>query len=315
MVCLVDYIGLHRTLRPSISGFYVTGLMGVELSVFDSLEKEEQEDFEEAWLDIYNRAQVNMVIDLRKALQEKFIIAGKINTRETSSFTQESNSNVSWAGLKIESSLTKYMEIEIQKISFASDSAVAEESPAAVIRIEDKDGILIDTIPLGAVVEGRNTIDVNRTYQEDELQILIDTDTFSVRKTINKYYDDCTYGKLECTFPCYGEEGSVIQVNGGGLNVKFMITCSIERFLCENLSMFKEVLWYKTGVELMRERITSDRVNRYTTLSTERATALLAEYTADFDKALASVISTLRITEDPVCFSCKSFVSVQNYLP
>lgn len=312
MSCFENYIGLHRTLRTSISGLYVTGLMGVELSVFDSLAKEEQEDFEELWLEVYQRAQINFVTDLTTLLKKKFLISGKIITREASEFLPEFNFGTGDAGLKLTVDLTKYMVIEILNISFIAD--VAYQSPPLVIRVYDKDMALLDTISVEAV-EGKNVVNYYKQFTDETLFFLYDKDAYDLRSTINRYYNDGRYAKLECTFPCYYGEGAIYQQNGGGLNINFVVTCSVEKFLCENLSIFKNALWYKTGVELMRERITSDRVNHYTTLSTERATQLLAEYTSDFDKAAAAAVDTLKIEEDPICFSCKSFATQQNYLP
>lgn len=317
MECFDNYIGLHRTLRTSNSNLYVTGLMGVELSAFDDLSKEEQEDFEAAWLEIYERAQINMILDLTGKLNEKYRVTGKIDTRETSESQTNYLTGQGETGVRITSQLSKYMVIEVQTISFIAENAVPEPSPAGSIKVYDKDDALIAVIPLGDVAQGRNIVKVFTEFEDEDLKFKIDTDLYSVRSTINKYFDDGVYDKLICTYPCYfgGGENSVYQLDGGGLNIKFVITCSIRKFLCENLSIFKYALWYKTGVELMRERITSDKINAYTTLTTERATQLLAQYNEDFDKALKTAVDTLKITEDPYCFPCKSFVTAANYLP
>src|SRR5690606_12274708 len=110
-------------------------------------------------------------------------------------------------------------------------------------------------------------------------------------------------------FPCYNNsKGSFTQVNGGGINVIYNATCSISKFVEDNINIFKESFWYRIGLELIRERIFSDRFTRWTTLTPEDAAGKESAYAKECDLKLSNAIRSLRLSEDPVCFSCKSTV-------
>lgn len=312
MSCLADYIGLHRTIKTSTSGLYATGLKGVELSAFDDLTKSDQDDVEEMWLELYERSIIGFIQDLSEALQKNFITVNNLIVKETSEYEPETNVATGDAGMKISISLSQYSVLRLLEIGYISDSAF--NSPEFAIRVYDKDNILIDTITQESIA-GKNTIFLDKSYNEDLIYLKYDAELYPLRKTTNKFFNGPGYSKLNCTFPCYFGAGSVYQLNGGGLNVKFVVSCDLRKFICANINLFKYALWYKTGVELMNERITTDNVTPYITLDIERATQLMEQYSSDYTKALKVAVDPLRISEDPWCFMCRGFSSTQNYIP
>lgn len=185
---------------------------------------------------------------------------------------------------------------------------------------EDEDGELLHTVSEWISDSGKNTIEVFTDFEVDELFVAFDPTDVELTETRNKYYPlDSGINNsadLRCHFPCwYGGEGTVTQINQGGLNVKFLLYCSIEKVLCDNLPLFDGALLYKLGIETMKERITSQKVNRTTVLTTERATELLKVFTDDYMEALEAATMNLKMTEDPICFSCKRTVSSRVALP
>lgn len=303
--------------NPSRSGFYANGLPGVTLNLLDELTKDEQADFEEFWEYIYNLARINLTNDIQTRLADKFHIDLKLVSRETSKFNSENN-NSGLAGVTLEYTLPKYARVQILSIGVNAIEPYA--SPEFVVKVyeNDADGEVLFT-STSEIVEGGNTIDVYQDFEADKLFIAYDADEYRLKSTENKYFADClNYSKLECTFPCYsfgGYTASVSQINGGGLNVKFVIYCSIDKFICENLNIFKTALWYRVGVELMMERILSDKFNRFTTLTKERAEDLLKFYNDEYLKHADNSVKNLKIQEDNICFECKNTVSARQLLP
>ena len=301
---------------PSRSGLYANGLPGVTLNLLDELTKDEQADFEEFWDYIYNLAKINFINDIQSRLSDKFHVDLKLVSRETSKFNNE-NTNSGLAGVTLEYSLPKYAKLQI--LSIGVDSLIEYASPEFTYTIYEDDAngrvLLTDT---AALEDGRNTIDVYQDFEADKIFIAYNADDYRLKSTENKYYANCSYfDKLSCTFPCYtsGYSASVTQVNGGGLNVKFVVHCSIEKFICENINLFKNAFWYRIGVDLMRERLLSDRFNRFTTLTTARAEQLLELYDTEYIKHADNSVKNLRIQEDDICFECKSTVSATSLLP
>lgn len=314
-----DYITLSNE-TPSRSGLYATLLPGVPRALLDDLTKEEQADDQECFADIYKVSKINFTSDVQGKLGNKFHYDQKLLTRETSKFIDETNTETELAGIKIECTLPKYARLHVLSVGVFAESASA--SPGLEINFydTDEDGELLLTID-EEIETGRNMIYVDADFEVDNLFISFDPTNFSLRKTENKYFNtgDAIGDKLSCTFPCgwggYGYEVSVSQIKSGGLNVKFIVSCSVDKFICENINLFKTAFWYRIGVDLMRERILSDRFNRFTTLTTERAQELMAMYQTEYDKHLSNAIDSMNITEDPICFECKNIVESGNMIP
>lgn len=316
-MCYSNYIGLDSNETSSESGLYITDLLGVTIHQLDSLTKEDQNDYLAFFEGLKKTAWRNLRIDTQKKLGNKFLIDKKLLTRETSEFTTSLNVNSGLAGVKIQVDLPKYARLQILSITVKSDQAYTSPEAEFYVYRTDENGELLSTFTK-ELSEGVNTVPVYTDYEEEELFIAYNPEVLTLYGSQNKYYSDyLKFTKdLSCTFPCLsGEEGYVQQVNAGGLNVKFVVYCSLDKFLCENINLFQNAYLYRLGVDLTRERIVSDNVNRFTVMTKERAEELLAIYLDDYNMALTAVIDTINIKEDPICFVCKSIVTSRINLP
>lgn len=305
------------TATPSESGLYVVDLPGITVAQLDGLTKDEQADFQAFFESIYRQAQINLKIDVQKALALRFHIDKKLVSRETSEYLPDTNGSGDLSGVKIRFNMPKYARLQILSIGFYAEEV--EVSPQANFFVYEKDenGELLSTIS-SEVALGRNVKTVYESFEVDELFIAYNASNLALRETKNKYYADTDYlDNVRCVMPCaFGGDGvSVQQINGGGLNVKFIVTCSMEKMICENLPLFQYALWYRIGVDLMKERIVSDRVTRFTVIAEERATELMAIYNEEYQNALQAATMNIRFTEDPVCFLCKQTIAVKTSLP
>jgi len=299
---------------PSRSGLYWNGLPGVTLDLLSSLTKDEQEDWEEFAEDFYQRTIVNFVSDVQAKLTDKFFFDLKLVSRETSKFSGEINSSGLESGIKIHYRLPKYGKTQVVSIEVFADS----DQAGFEISFKDKDenGKLLLTKSID-LVEGLNVVNIDTYFAVDELFISYDASLFSIESTTTKYYDDYfAFDDLSCSFPCYGSSrGSVNHVNGGGLNVIFNSICSIDKVVEQNINIFKDAFWYRIGLELLHERVHSDRFTRWTTLDADRAKVLIEDYEFWCDQKLTNSIKSLRMKEDPICFACKPTVVHSYQLP
>lgn len=289
------------------------------MAVFDDLTKDEQEDFNECWDDLYIVAKDNFINDVHGKLADKFLIDLKLVTRETSAFDLVENTGSGKAGIKLFYYLPKYAKVRINTIDVYSLATYA--SPGLEIKIYDTDEngeLLYDNH--FEVTAGRNSLGIDTDFEANNLYVTYSVPSYRLYKTENKYYANGLYygwDKLACSYPCYGSPytASIIQVNGGGLNIHFVVACSIEKFICENINIFKIAFWNRIAVDILRERIVSDKFNRFTTFTSERAKELMDFYNAEYDKHLHNSVRNLRIKEDHICFNCKSAVSTATVLP
>lgn len=320
MSCHSGYIEIDRS-TTSRSGLYGSDLPGVEIALLEGLTKEDQADYLEFWEMIENRAWTNLVSDISIALQNKFIVDAKLVSRVTSQFKDSANGAGGLAGIKLEFTLPRYARIHINTIEVFSEQVYA--SPDANFKIYDTDEDGEELYDENHALEvGRNKINVNQDFEADNLFIAFDPEAISIRETENKYYNDGYYdswSKLQCTFPCsplYSNyTGKVTQHNGGGLNITYSVVCSIDKFACENINLFKTALWYRIGAELADERLLGNTLNKYTTMTSERATELGGYFSGKYTQNLNEAIKSQNIPEDPICFRCKTLSMNRTILP
>jgi hypothetical protein len=289
--------------------------------MLEGLTKEDQDDYLVFWETILSNAWTNMVSDISISLQNKFFVDSKIVSRVTSAFKDSYNTSTGLAGIKIEFALPRYGRIHINTIEVFSQQAY--ESPEASIAIYDTDenGELLYEGG-HTLAEGRNTIYLNRDFEADNLFVAYDPELISFRETENKFYNNSIYfnwSNIVCTYPCsslYDEyTGTITHVNGGGLNVNYQVFCSIDKFVCENINLFKTAFWYRIGVEIADERLLGNRLNRFTTLTTERATEISGYFGTKYTQNIGEAIKSQNIDEDFICFRCKNVVMSKTMIP
>ncbi len=318
MICFDDYITISEDVLPSRSGLYAVDLPGIDTEMLDSIARSVSDDYTDIWETIYKRARKNLVSDVSKNLAEKFFVDLKLITRETSTFKADTNSNSGLAGVTLEFQLPKYARLHI--ISVQVNSLQAYTTPGLEIRFfeDDEDGEEFDSLTQD-VTAGKNTINVDTDFEVDKLFIAYNASTYSLKQTENRFYATPYnyFDAVTCDFCFWGGDyrGSVVQVNGGGLNVKYIVYCSAEKFVCENLKLFDQAFLYKIGEEITIERRLGERLNEFTIFTKERWDELANFYKAQYQQDLMNVINQANIPEDQVCFMCKNTVRTETFLP
>lgn len=316
MACQDNYIALNRD-GHSRSGLYASDLPGVEDILYPLISKDSETDLE-VWERIYRNAWNNMVSDVEFALQENFFVNTKLISRETSQFTEDVNSNTGFAGVRIQFDLPRYARLHVVSVDVIALEGYA--SPGIALKFFDTDengDLLYETTDQSISQAGKETIFVDHDFEVNKLFIAYDPAQYELRQTENKIYAGflSRFSLLECMFPCFGGNAFISQINGGGLNVVFDVYCSAEKFVCQNINLFKKTFWYKIGQELVIERRYGNRLNQFTTMVEERAEELTSFYQANYQQSLDNSIKAHNINEDPICFQCKGTVNVKTNLP
>jgi len=312
--CFENYITPDTSIT-SRSGLYASLLPGVDAEMLQGIAKLIDSSPEyDTWNElIYPRAIQNLISEISSKIQDKFFLDSKLVSRETSDFKADYNSTSGLAGLKFKFYLPKYARTTIETIEvWANGSSDFRLS----FFDTDENGELLWTKDC-RVEAGRNIIDIDHEFDIDQLFIAYDPTIVSLKQTQNKHFrSNSFWSEVLCDFDCLGYQRSVVeQINGGGLNVQLIVMCSIEKYICENIKAFKNVLWWKIGQEICIERRFGEQLNRFTTMTTERATELNNYYDFNFNKELDNSIRSLNMEEDPVCFACKSMVYATKILP
>lgn len=314
MACQDNYLSLNRD-TPSRSGLYASDLPGVEDLLITLISKDSETDTE-VWERVYGNAWTNMVSDVEAALQNKFFVNQKLVSRETSEFIAEINANTGLAGVRIQFDLPRYARIHIISVGLWANQAYPSPEPVIYFYQDNDAGDLLHSVS-EPVTEGKNTVFVDRDFDEEKIFVGYDPALFEFRGTEMKFFNTGwpNWSKFECMWPCFGGQGSVKQINGGGLNVIYNVICSAEKFVCENINLFRKTFWWKIGEELAAERRIGNRLNQFTTMTDERKKELANFYGAQYQQALSNSIKAQNIYEDPWCFNCKGTVNVKTNLP
>jgi hypothetical protein len=313
MSCFTEYITLDNG-TPSRSNLYADSLPGIDSEMIDGLAKEGK-DGDETWEVLYKRAYDGLVAEIRKLVNSKFKTDLKLIARETSEFKDSLNAG-GLAGVQIGFDLPKYARIHVISIGVYSEQEYETPDVPFYVYDEDENGELLHETS-GEIVAGRNTINVDQDFEVNKIFVAYDSDNYSFRKTENKKYSTpyIKWSCDDCLFDCGGYQGSVKQISGGGLNVKYVVYCSIEKFVCENINLFAQALLWKIGIVITEERRFGERLNKFTTMTLERAEELMGFYSDKFALEVNEVIKGQNIREDEFCFPCKHLVSKRTSLP
>lgn len=312
-----DYITISQSYRPSRSGLYADQLPGIDEDLIDNLARDPADDAATIWPVLYKRACDNMVSDISSFVQKKFHVDHKILSRETSAYKDEENENSGVAGLRLEFVLPKYAKLHVVKLEVWSE--IDYGSPGVTFKFydTDEDGELLYTVS-ESVSAGRSTIYIDRDFLTDSLFVSYEPAQADFKQTENKFFSTDDWSPVICNF-CIGGydiyQGTVTQVNGGGINVFYNVRCSVQKFVTENINLFRQTLLYRIGLEITHERRLGERLTRYTSMTIERATELVESYNAQYQMNLDNSLKSQNMDEDPICFTCKNTVYVATSLP
>lgn len=319
MDVFADYITIAEAVLPSRSGLYATQLPGIDVEMIDCLAREITGTADDIWPIIYKRACDNMVSDISQAMQSKFNVDLKLVSRETSQYKNSENTNPGLAGIKLAFNLPRYARTHVLYIEVFS--LLDYGSPGVTFTIYDTDENgekLFEKTE--SISVGRSKVFIDKDFEAENLFIAYRTAQADFRSTESKpyrsgigYFDDITCDVCLDSYGLY--QGSVTQVNGGGLNVFYNVRCSINKYVGENLNLFRQALLYKIGEEITMERRLGERLTKFTTFTIERAQELSNAYNAQYNQNLDNVIKSQDMYEDPVCFTCKNTSYVATQLP
>lgn len=89
--------------------------------------------------------------------------------------------------------------------------------------------------------------------------------------------------------------------------------CDYDTMICDNVDELTQAWKYLLGVTLMIYRLTSDRVNQWTTIQRDEAKELRDFYQVEYEKALKQGV--LLMDTSDCCLQCQPNPSVVTWLP
>lgn len=321
MECLRDRIGLEGCgANTPASSLFINSLPGISLKNIESLSTEEANTAIEVWDKIQTRAIYRFASELRFHLAAKYKmnsavasidLGNNVDTTTTTAGVLNELRGVTFdfsrdasASYKRSDFLTHY----IKEINFYSTGIVN----GATFRVYD---CLTGTVLWSKaqnLVSGWNTVNVGQTFTAEKIWVAILASTVT---TISLPIDSNINGCDHCVPYVIGASGSSVSSlteswDASGLSVVYSAVCKLDTIACNLSETFDVPLWYLLGSELMLERLTSDRVVKWT-VNREQAKELKDYYDAEFYKLMKMAIDGLEINDNDICIECNQPVVIR----
>lgn len=311
MNCLIDYIGLTGCGDSTpASGLFINSLPGISLKSIEQLADAEQKTYIGVWNDVQLRATKRLQLSLNAALSKEH----KLKTGQYSTKTHYKEQGTNIVTVEHPAILIKsdcYSELQSHYIQ-----DISVRCPAGFLEIQflDADSGLaihpsINVENFGSpTVETVYPINLSFTNQNILIKVIHDFANF-YEDTIDPVYFDG--GSIQFGTSPSGNSTEFNQTNKNyGISLTYGLRCSLDNIACSSKDLFALPLWYFLGSELMMERMTSERINKWT-VDRKQAEELKAFYDNEAEKALAQAIAGTNINDCDCCIQCDPPIAVR----
>lgn len=331
MNCFIDFVGLKGCEEENPrSGQFINGLAGISLAAMDSLANEEQLSYKGFWADVQKRAARRIGTDIM-GRSNKFVRTETLFADTRFGYVADPIAALPNApqlqGIYLDFGHLRYAKARLSQVGI---HAMADGTMDLLI-YDFTTAKLLETIPL-ILVEGYNLIPLNKEYLSESTQrrlfICYDgkqalalartggwefldggdcRDCFGVGRFYGAAYGGYVLDTKTKFYKNFHGSGSF------GLQLDFQVRCSLEAFICPIADLFTSAWMNLLGAEIMLERQTSPRINKYTTVNPEKVAGLLEYFETQYSEAMDTALENLTFPND-VCFPCHEQVSYQHNL-
>ena len=89
------------------------------------------------------------------------------------------------------------------------------------------------------------------------------------------------------------------------------VVCKLDALACFHAGTVRPAWWYLHGSELMMERLSSDRINKWT-VNRSKPPGTKAFYDAEFGRIMDMTISGLTLGSSDICIECNNIIRVKS---
>lgn len=314
MKCFERYIGvaLNCKTTESKSGKYLTDLAGVSLQNIDAVANSEQIGFIGVFNDVEKRAISRITKDILAFLKNQYDLKKVRETLITDGvIEQTSPSENKQRGINY---FVNYPYSDLIGIHVSKVFLYANEIKDTTIKVYSDDVELYSKDVTTSI--GWNEYYINQSFASTNIDIVYSDSEFT---NVPNYNLDSIY--CGCIDDCitinqYGVTLSPRRTshNTYGLKAEVSLRCLHESIICANIDIYSDAYLYALGVELMRERLYSDRVNRFTTVDKKKAQELLDLFNEDYFSFLKTANETVSISDD-YCIECLETIGTKFVMP
>ena len=307
LACFDGYITLGVLNNSPRSGLTIEKLPGITSEQVNKLRKFDSLNLTDWYDELYERSVNGLEQDVMEKLSEQFLLDKVVDSQITGQFPDgdltDNTTSEALAGVEICTTDSKYTLTFLDSVRFNTDT-IPSPNEIDILIHDQVDGRLIETITLTGVQAGDNELffDPDAKFNFNRIYIAYETSDYTLKKTER---NELEWFNKKSGFPR--------EINDGGLIIDYETKCDVQQFICTRLNTFRQALWYRIGIEIMIERLTSQNTNMFT-IDRATATALIEEvYQPKYDQALEN--TKIKVLDDVNCFICRSPVRSVPLLP
>lgn len=302
----------------------ITSFAGVTINSIEKLSKDEAPTFVSIFNEVKTRAERRLSLEIKSRFNKRYKIA---NVKGSFDFGADYDStagkittaSAQYRGLLIDDQYflpTTNQEVKRSSLMSYWIQSLTYYSPivqvGSVIKIFDVAlSSVLDTITFSAAI-GWNTIAVNKSYDAWSVFIGVDSTAFNsvykyVPSTTQRYPVNIRGGAMSI-----GANTSAISTgnNSFGLGGVFGVRCKFDSIICNNIDEFILPYGYLCVSELMQERLSSDRINKYT-VDKKQAEELKAYYDDMFNTSIDQACDSINLDLNDECLECNEQITVR----
>jgi hypothetical protein len=331
MDCLNNLVGIWDGCSTREDKLYINDLQGFDMNWLDSLAKEQNSTSIEVLESIRNKSGIFLKNEIHAFLNPRAEL-GSVLSNEVAGYIQDNKTvktleAAKYKGVQVTLREFPYMSIYVDRISlFAVDSVTTDIKVYDILQ-----GILLDTLPITTVGGQVTTIDVGKIYQNKgqylSLAFVIDSSVTDV------YYVTATgrsCGNCHPRYEMYGYAGGrgiefaqsatplENTINGlghtNGLSVHYSVQCDHDYWICNMAGRFSLAMYYRFGVELCEEILSSMNLNSLTTVYSERIKATQEKCIKGYNEQMEIVVKNLKIPNN-ICYTCTPLIKNNTRTP
>lgn len=306
------------------SDLFINDLPGISLKAASKITSEEHQSGVDVIKSCIKVATLKVFDDFQQQISPYFDFNLVIETRDLLRYNETTilPATPLNRGVVLRRWRSELAEIYIETISVKSSA-----SGVATVKIYDG-STLLKSIDVDLLADESKEVFVNLKCSAEEVKILMDDTNFPVYTCSNSRYNSTQgwsgfggeyrcrtcYGGSDSAFYIAGWNGTSTDSNCYGIGVKASVRCYEENVICSVLPRMHFILWYKSGIEFLKVRINTDRLNSLSLFTKETAKALLDEYQVDYSQKYAifakSIYQFLKSTKNE-CLTCNGNNYVQ----
>lgn len=288
----------------SLSGLNINDLYGINLKMGAAVAPQEYEGGVQLFREKIKFATKLVKSEFKKTIASKFRFDSQIEDANSCEYTK---GIFFWPLTPVKRGLViRRVDTRLAKIHIRRLFVRTKNGGNTILFINDGNTEYTYEISL---IAGLNTLNLDQTFENDEIFITIDNTSFEMSQGIcDEPCATCSGHRKSYHMRVYGWDGANANEYVYGINVEGSLICDEDELFCNVLDQMYFPILYQSAVQVLGEKLNGPRLNNFTLFNAERAQELFDLYTKKYNSEMKSCTKSLdhylkNISD--LCLTCK----------